>query len=76
MDVQQLTQGLHQAFYSENHRLVFWYDPDRSFFDELPRLGLPDVQVIDMAAESSLGIKLRLELEDTEGRYLLYFPFA
>ena len=74
MDSKQLTQGLHQAFFSENHRLVFWYDPEQSFTDELSNLDLPSVQVLDMDGESALGMKLKLELEDRDGKYLLYFP--
>ena len=76
MDSKQLTQGLKQAFFSENHRLVFWYDPEQSFGDELSNLDLPDVQIMDMAGESTLGLKLKLELEDPNGKYLLYFPHA
>lgn len=76
MDSKQLTQGLHQAFFSENHRLVFWFDPEQSFGDELSNLNLPDVQVMDMAGESTLSVKLKLELEDQNGKYLLYFPHA
>lgn len=76
MDSKKLTQGLQQAFFSENHRLVFWYDPEQSFGDELANIDLPDVQVVDMAGESSMALKLKLELEDQSGRYLLYFPHA
>lgn len=76
MDTQQLTQGLRQAFFAENHRIVFWYDPEQSFVSELGQLDLPDVQVLNMQGESTFGIKLKLELEDAEGRYLLYFPCA
>lgn len=76
MDSQQLTQGLQQAFFKENHRIVFWYDPEQSFSEELAHLDLPNVHVLNMQDESSLGTKLKLELEDTEGKYLLYFPHA
>ena len=54
MDSKKLTQGLQQAFFSENHRLVFWYDPEQSFGDELANIDLPDVQVVDMDS-SGLG---------------------
>lgn len=37
-------------------------------------LELNDVQILNMAEESSLAIKLKLELEDQQGKYLLYFP--
>jgi len=74
MDTKQLQQGLHQAFFTEQHRIVFWYDPEQSFVDELGQLDLPDVHILNMQGEPSLAIKLRLELGDPEGRYLLYFP--
>ena len=31
MNLGQLQQGLEQAFYTENHRIVFWYDAEQSF---------------------------------------------
>ena len=76
MDTQQLTQGLKQALFVENHRIVFWYDADQSFAEELPLLDLPNVHVLNMKDESTFGLKLKLELEDTQGKYLLYFPCA
>lgn len=76
MNLSQLREGLEQAFYKENHRLVFWYDPEHAFVDELPSLSFEDVQILNMANESALGAKLKLELKDRVGKYLLYFPFA
>lgn len=76
MNLDQLTVGLQQAFEKEGHRLVFWYDPEGDFSADLSNLGLGDVQVVDMSLESALGIKVKLELEDKVGKYLLYFPFA
>jgi uncharacterized protein (TIGR02687 family) len=74
MNITQLTDGLKQAFFTEGHRLVFWYDPSRDFETELDHLSLSDVTVLNMEGKSQLGIKLKLELEDKEGKYLLYFP--
>ena len=76
MNESQLKEGLLKAFESEGHRLVFWYDPEADFQDEVAGLALPDVQVINMQSESALATKLKLELEDTTGKYLLYFPCA
>ena len=76
MNIDQLTEGLDQAFTSEGHRIVFWYDPDGDFVNELGGLGLSSVQIISMKDESALAVKLKLELEDTSGKYLLYFPSA
>ncbi|QQT94936.1 BREX-1 system phosphatase PglZ type A [Acinetobacter johnsonii] len=76
MNLNQLQQGLEQAFYTEQHRIVFWYDAEQSFTEEIKALELNDVQILNMAEESSLAIKLKLELEDQQGKYLLYFPSA
>ena len=76
MNLNQLQEGLHRAFEQENHRLVFWYDPEQSFVDELPSLALSSVQILNMAQQSTLGVKLKLEREDPNGKYLLYFPCA
>jgi len=76
MNLKQLQQGLEQAFITEKHRIVFWYDPEQSFLDELSAMEIAGVHVFNMANESALGVKLKLELEDTAGQYLLYFPFV
>ena len=74
MNLDQIKQGLEQAFYTEQHRIVFWYDAEQSFSEEVKALNLGDVQILNMAEESSLAIKLKLELQDQQGKYLLYFP--
>lgn len=76
MNITQLTEGLKKAFFEESHRLVFWFDPAKDFESELNNLNLTDVTVLNMAGESLLGTKLKLEMEDTVGKYLLYFPSA
>ena len=62
MNLSQITQGLEQAFYTENHRIVFWYDAEQSFTEEIKARELNDVHILNMAEESSLTIKLKLEL--------------
>ena len=76
MKVDQIQQGLEQAFVTENHRIVFWYDADQSFTETLATLSLTDVTVLKMSQESVLATKLHLEMTDTQGKYLLYFPHA
>ena len=58
MDSKQLTQGLHQAFFTENHRIVFWYDADQSFAEDLPQLNLPNVHALNRHDESTFRLKL------------------
>ena len=68
MNLSQLQQGLEQAFYTEQHRIVFWYDAEQSFTEEIKALELNDVHILNMAEESSLAIKLKLELKDQQGK--------
>jgi uncharacterized protein (TIGR02687 family) len=76
MNLDQLKQGLEQAFFKENYRIVFWFDPENDFENELPLLILAGVDIVNMKGASALGMKLKLELEDTTGKYLLYFPHS
>ena len=76
MNLSQLQQGLEQAFFNENHRIVFWYDAEQSFTEEIKALHLADINILNMAEQSTLETKLKLELEDQQGKYLLYFPSA
>lgn len=36
MNITQLTEGLKQAFFKEDHRLVFWFDPSKILKPKLP----------------------------------------
>ncbi len=72
MQTEQLTKGLKAKF--EQSRLVFWYDSDQSFIDEIADINLDDITILNMANESSLEIKKRIELDEPEQQFLLYFP--
>jgi len=79
MDITQLQQGIVAkfAFGSTNEcRLLFWYDPEQSFQEALSSLVIPDVTVLNMVGRSIFETKKRIELDEPEGRFLLYFPYA
>jgi len=64
MNLIQLQQGFEQALYTKNHGIVFWYDAEQSFTEELPEelqtLDFNNIQILNMENESSLAVKLRL----------------
>ncbi|MDZ7830724.1 MAG: PglZ domain-containing protein [Desulfobacterales bacterium] len=74
MDTKQITEALGDIFDREKHRIVFWYDGVREFEEALPELGMEDVCVLRLDECSPLEAKIRLEIGDTSGRYLLYAP--
>lgn len=74
MNLTQLKQGLEKMFSQKAQRIVFWYDAEKSFIEEFESMCPNGIKAVNMANQSALGMKLKLELEDTEGKYLLYFP--
>ena len=76
METSQLTISLRRCFKNEGRRLVFWYDPDREFERALATLDLDGVTTLRLDEIGSLELKIKLELEDPSGQYLIYAPFA
>lgn len=74
-DLKQLTDALDRIFHEEEHRIVFWNDPEHEFLDFIEanaslQLGETSVQVLRLDQTSSLAVKIRLEREEPTGRYL------
>ena len=79
MDITQLQQGIEAKFAigsAKECRLLFWYDPEQSFQEALSSLVIPNVTVLNMVGRSIFETKKRIELDEPEGRFLLYFPYA
>ncbi|MBS3964854.1 MAG: BREX-1 system phosphatase PglZ type A [Methylomonas sp.] len=79
MDIAQLQQGIAAKFGTgsdQGCRLLFWYDPEQSFKDAITELDLQDVTLLDMTGLSIFETKKRIELDEPQTRFLLYFPYA
>jgi len=76
MNVSQITDNLKRIFHEDGNRIVFWYDAAQEFEDVLPNVNLDNVEVLRLDKVGALELKIRLELEDTKGKYLLYSPSA
>lgn len=74
MDVTQITTALKRLYEDDGHRIVFWNDPEGEFEEALRRLDLNGVQVLRLDERPALEVKLRVEQQDPQGRYLLYAP--
>lgn len=70
----QLTDTLRRIFKEESHRIVFWEDCDREFEESIDSFDLPEITVLRLDKMGPLEIKVRLELEDVSGKYLIYSP--
>ena len=75
MDNTQIEKALNRLFIEENHRIVFWNDPDQEFAITLSLLELPEgVNLIRLDQRGALEVKMLIERDDPRGRYLLYSP--
>jgi len=72
MTSDQITSALTKSFHQDGHRIVLWNDADKEFSDLVEDLVIPDVQIIDLDAESAFQIKKRVELDEPGGYFLLY----
>jgi uncharacterized protein (TIGR02687 family) len=74
MDTRQINETLQRIFDEEGHRIVFWNDPQHEFGSILPGLAIDNVNILRLDEIGALEVKIRIEREDTAGRYLLYSP--
>ncbi|EAA8954971.1 BREX-1 system phosphatase PglZ type A [Salmonella enterica subsp. enterica] len=72
MQNQEFIAGLKAKF--AEHRIVFWHDPDKRFLEELGNLELENVTLLDMTDQSQLAVKKRIEIDEPEQQFLLWFP--
>lgn len=74
MDTTQIVQGLERLFKAEEHRIVFWNDPDREFTEVVDTLNLSGVTVIHLNETPALAVKIRVERTEPATKFLLYMP--
>jgi hypothetical protein len=74
MDKSQIDIALNRLFHEQGKRIVFWNDAQREFEDALAALAVPDITVLRLDQEGALALKIRLERDDTNGRFLIYAP--
>ncbi len=72
MNVEKITEALDRIFQEENTRIVFWNDPEGEFVESLAAITLERVSVLKLDEIGALEVKVRIEQDDPDGRYLLY----
>jgi hypothetical protein len=71
----QIATALRRIYEEERHRIVFWYDGEHDFEDAIADLAPDGVNILRLDQIGAMELKVLVELEDTEGEYLLYAPF-
>lgn len=76
LNLKQITDKLNSEFASDVRKLVFWYDADAEFQEDIDSIELENAKVLHLEPDNQFYIKYFLEREDTTTNYLVYAPFA
>ena len=75
LSFKQITDKLNEEFAGENRKLIFWYDANGEFADDVDSLELVNAKVYHLQPDNQFLTKVMLERKDTTTNYLLYAPF-
>lgn len=76
LNLKQITDKLNSEFASDVRKLVFWYDANGEFGEDIDSIELENAKVLHLERDNQFYIKYFLEREDTTTNYLVYAPFA
>lgn len=76
LNFKQITDKLNNEFAGENRKLIFWYDANGEFAEDIDTLELTNAAVYHLTPDNQFATKYFLERQDTTNNYLLYAPFA
>ena len=76
LNLKQITDKLNEEFTGEVRKLVFWYDDNADFIDDIDTLELQNAKILHLEKDNQFFVKYHLECVDKETNYLIYAPFA
>lgn len=81
MDAEKIIQDLNRRFAAPltefyKRRVIFWYDEDKEFEDQIDEISLNDVKIVKVTGSNSFAIKKLLDIDDTASNYLVYCPVS
>lgn len=75
LNLKQITDKLNSQLQGDVRKLVFWYDDNGEFAEDIDTLELDNAKVLRLEKDNQFYIKHFLECVDTETHYLVYAPF-
>lgn len=73
IDYELAKKEIEKKFTDGEHRIVFWYDETKNFFEDVENDTFINAKTI-IFNNNEFSIKHLLEVEDIESNYLIYFP--
>jgi len=75
LNLKQITDKLNAVFAGNTRRLVFWYDDNAEFAEDIDALELEGAAVYRLVPGGQFRAKVFFERQDTENSWLIYAPF-
>ena len=75
MNIKQIIDRLNAEFTGDTRKLVFWYDDNGEFVEDMQNVTLDNAKVYFLQPDNQFATKLFLERQDTTTNYLVYAPF-
>ncbi|MBQ9664282.1 MAG: BREX-1 system phosphatase PglZ type A [Oscillospiraceae bacterium] len=75
LNFRQITDKLNEEFTGDVRKLIFWYDVNGEFEEDIDSLELKNAKVLHLEKDNQFYVKYFLEREDKTTNYLLYAPF-
>lgn len=75
LNFKQITDKLNEGFTGDTRKLIFWYDAEAEFAEDVDSLELVNAKVVHLRPDNQFRTKIFLEREDTTTNYLVYAPF-
>ena len=75
MNIKQILDRLNAEFTGDTRKLVFWYDDNSEFVEDMQNVELGNAKVYFLQPDNQFATKLFLERQDTTTNYLIYAPF-
>ncbi|NMA15392.1 MAG: BREX-1 system phosphatase PglZ type A, partial [Clostridia bacterium] len=71
----RIQERLNEKFKHGERRLIFWYDDNADYAEEIDSLQLDHAKLHKLSKDNIFFTKYLLEYEDKENSYLIYAPF-
>ncbi len=75
LSLTQIINRLNEEFTGDTRKLVFWYDDNSEFVEDMQNVTLDNAKVYFLRPDNQFATKLFLERTDTITNYLIYAPF-
>ena len=76
LNLKQILDKLNSEFTGDVRKLVFWYDANAEFKEDIETMALDNAKILRLEPDNQFYIKHFLECVDTTTHYLVYAPFA